>query len=271
MPDTSGSFGSLKRHAAAAACLALVFAARLHAQSPAPAPATPDFITRYDFHLAANYIDLADPRFTWDTYFGGDLDLLDYVAGRVTVLADYEAILGNQFRPFDPNQSYYVLEASSSYRLRGTEIAGVFHHVSRHLSDRYKPYPIAWNVAEVRVMRRFGFGGTTIDTRADAGVVVQRSTVDYRWTADLDLRVSQALNSRVGLFAHGTGEIFGVDPAIYDRGAQTGGLAEAGVRFNGRAGALELFAGLERRIDAVPGPPFLGERWGIAGFRLLSK
>jgi hypothetical protein len=267
MPDTPGS---LIRHAAAAACLALMFVARLDAQSPAPAPPTADFLSRYDFHLAANALAIADPRFSWDTHFGGDLDVVDYLVGRASILADYEAILGNELRPFDPNQAYYALETSASYRLGDTEIAGVFHHVSRHFSDRAKLYPIAWNVAGVRVMRRFGFGSTTIDTRADAGPVVQHSSVDYRWTADLDLRVRRSLTSRVGVFAHGYGEVFGINAALSNRPSQTGGLAEAGVRFNGRAGALELFAGVERRIDAVPEPP-LAERWGIAGFRLLSK
>jgi hypothetical protein len=266
MSDTSGS---LRRHAAAAACLVLFFAARSHAQSPAPTPTTPDFLSRYDFHLSANGLAIADQRFSWDTHYGGDLDIVDYVTGRASILVDYEAILGDELRPFDPNQAYYVLEASSSYRLSGTEIAGVFHHVSRHLSDRSKAFPIAWNVAGVRVMRRFDFSGTTIDGRADAGAVLQHSTVDYKWTAALDLLIRRPLGSRVGVFAHGYGEAFGVD-ATFHRGSQTGGRAEAGVRFNGRAGAIELFAGLERRIDAVPGP-LLAERWGIAGFRLLSK
>ena len=58
MPDTPGS---LIRHAALAACLTVVAAARLFAQSqsPAPPPSSPDFLTRYDFHLAAN----ADVRY----------------------------------------------------------------------------------------------------------------------------------------------------------------------------------------------------------------
>ncbi len=50
-------------------------------------------------------------RFTWDTHWGGDFDLVDYVHGRVTFLADYQALLGSEFRPFDPYQSNYTLEA----------------------------------------------------------------------------------------------------------------------------------------------------------------
>ena len=96
-----------------------------------------------------------DQRFSWDTYFGGDVDFLDYVVGRLSGLADYHAVLGDEYRPFDPNQAYYTLEVSSSYRIGETEIAGVFHHVSRHLSDRPKQLAIAWNVAGRGVLRRF--------------------------------------------------------------------------------------------------------------------
>jgi hypothetical protein len=266
MPDTPGS---LMRRAATAACLTLIAAARTYAQSPAPPAPSPDFLTRYDFHLAANALAIQDPRFSWDTHFGGDVDLVDYGAGRASALADYQVILGDQFRPFDPNQSYYVLEVSSSFRTPWAEIAGVFHHVSRHLSDREKPFPIAWNIAGVRALRRIDISGLTIDTYGGVGGVTAGANVDYSWTADLDLAIRRAITSRVGAFARGHGDIFGVD-GTGNRGTQTGGRVEAGVRVNGRAGALELFAGFERRIDAYPLEP-TAQRWGIAGFRLVSR
>jgi hypothetical protein len=266
MPDTPGS---LMRRAATAACLTLIVTARTYAQSPAPPAPSPDFLTRYDFHLAANALAVTDPRFSWETHFGGDVDLVDYVKGRASVLVDYQAILGDQLRPFDPNQSYYVLAASSSYRTRWVEFAGVFHHVSRHLSDRDKEFPIAWNIVGVRALSRIDVSGVTIDSVGGAGVVAGHSNVDYAWTADLDLAIRRAITSRVGAFARGHGEIFGVD-GTRNRGTQTGGRVEAGVRFTGRGGALELFAGFERRIDGDPFD-FLAQRWGIAGFRLVGR
>jgi hypothetical protein len=266
MPDTPGS---LMRRAATAACLTLIVATRTFAQSPAPPPPSPDFLTRYDFHLAANALAIQDPRFSWETHFGGDLDVVDYVRGRASMLVDYQAILGDQLRPFDPNQSYYVLETSSSYRAPWVEIAGVFHHVSRHLSDRQKDFPIAWNIFGVRALRRIDVSGVTIDSYGGVGVVAGHSNVDYSWTADLDLAIRRAITSRVGAFARGHGDIFGVD-GTGNRRTQTGGRVEAGVRVNGRAGALELFAGFERRIDGDP-LDFLAQRWGIAGFRLVSR
>ena len=36
----------------------------------------------------------------------------------MNVLVDYEAMLGSEFRPFDPNQGNYTLEASASVRRR---------------------------------------------------------------------------------------------------------------------------------------------------------
>ena len=39
-----------------------------------------------------------DERFTWDAHFGGAFDFVDYVHGRMYFLADYQAVLGSEFR-----------------------------------------------------------------------------------------------------------------------------------------------------------------------------
>jgi hypothetical protein len=245
-------------------------AATAFAQTPAPPAPAPDFLTRYDFQLSGVFLAIDDPRFSWDAHFGGDLDLFDYVNGRLSVAADYEPIVGDELRAFDPNQSYYLLEASSSYRFGQTEIAGVFHHISRHLSDRPKSFPIAWNVLEARVLRRFQIGRSVMDMRADAGKVLEHAFVDYSWTAELDATVRRGITPRVGIFVHASGELIGVEAEPDDRGTQHGGLAEAGIRFEGRAGALELFVGIERRIDAYP-LDRAAARWGMAGFRVVGR
>src|SRR4051812_33655672 len=119
MSDTSGS---LMRGAAAAACLMFVLAAPAAAQQvtvDAPAPPGPEFMSRYDFHLSAAALGDSDIRFGWDAHFGGDLDILDYVKGRTTVVIDYDVVLGHEQRLFDPNQGNYTLEASSSWRVAG--------------------------------------------------------------------------------------------------------------------------------------------------------
>ncbi len=268
MSDTPGS---LIRRAAAAACLLIIAAGGAAAQSPAPTPDKADFLSRAEYHLGSNVLAIEnDPRFSWDAYYGGDVDMFDYIKGRTQILADYHPVMGEEYRPFDPNQAYYVLEVSTSYRLPEAEVAFVFHHVSRHLSDRPKQFGIAWNVAGVRVLRRIETNGFTFDLRADGGAIVQHSYVDYSWTANADVMIRRAINSRAGVFVHGSGELFTVDGTVPDRGTQTGGRFEAGVRINGRGGALELFAGLEQRLDADP-LDRQRHRFGIAGFRLLSR
>lgn len=275
MPDTAGH--PLMRHSALVIFLTIVAAARASAQVPqpvaVPAPPRPEFLSRYDFYMIASELiheDDAAERFSWDTHFGGSVDLADYVSGRASLLIDYQAVLGSEFRPFDPNQGNYILEGSVSGRARNTEFVGVFHHVSRHLSDRPKRPAIAWNTISGRVLHRLSVGGTIIDADLDVGRVVQSSFVDYTWIGSLQVRVRHEVTPRVGVFAHATGQLYGVDVLKAGRSRQRGGMAEAGVRLTGGAAALELFAGLERRVDAYP-LERIPKRWGLAGLRLLSR
>lgn len=256
-------------------------AASAQTQQPvvAPAPAGPEFLSRYDFHLSAAALLTSTPtpapvvpdqRFSWDTHFGGSFDVVDYVAGRTSVTIDYQALLGSEYRPFDPNQGNYTLEAASSARIGDVEVVGVFHHVSRHLSDRPKRFAIAWNTAGARILKRVTINGITIDGEADLGRTTQHSYVDYLWIGELNLLARHPLTERVGVFVHGTGQFFTVDNTVPNRGTQAGGLAEAGVRINGQAGALELFIGYEKRVDADP-LDRQPQHWGLAGFRILSR
>jgi hypothetical protein len=262
------------RHAAAAVCLFLTAASAVSAQSPLPtpieAPAAPEFLPRGTFHLSAAGLNDDDPRFTWDTHFGGEFDIVDYVVGRVNAVVDYQAILGNQFRIFDPNQSNYVLEPSASARVAATEFAGVFHHESRHLSDRYKPFAIAWNWVGLRVLRKVDFSGTTFDVQGSVGKITQHSYVDYGWTGDLDIVVRRPINPRLGVYAHGTGQMFGIDSSLSTRSTQKEGRVEAGIRVNGPGAALEVFVGFERLIDADP-LDRQAQRWTLAGFRIVTR
>jgi hypothetical protein len=277
MSDRPGSL-------ALAACFALVFAAHAAAQETqpiiAPAPAVPDFLTRYDFHLSiASLITstptpappVPDQRFSWDSHFGGSFDIADLVVARLGVTVDYQAVMGSEYRPFDPNQANYLLEGFVSARVApDTEVAAIFHHVSRHLSDRPKAFAVAYNEIGGRLMRRQAFGTTTVDVDLEGGRAVQHSYVDYTWLGSLQVLVRRPLNERVGFFVHGSGQAFAVNELVAGRGAQAGGLVEAGVRVAGRAGALEIFAGYEKRVDADP-LDRLSQRWGLAGFRLLSR
>jgi len=258
--------------------LAVAAAGPAFAQGPAleggteqipPAPAAPTVMSRTDLRIGAAALSTNDRRFRWDTHFGGDVDVVDYVSGRVRVVADYQAVLGNEFRPFDPNQGNYVLEPSASLRVGGFEVAGLFHHESRHLSDRSKRFSIDWNVVGGRVLKRADAETTTLEVEAGFGTVVKHTFTDYKWVGDADVLVRRCLSDRFAVYARGTVVVYGVDGTV-PRSNQTGGRGEIGVRVTGQAGAIELFAGGERLVDADP-LERVGEEWPFAGLRLISR
>ena len=233
-----------------------------------------EFLPRSAFHMTAEHVSSDDVRYRWDADFGGDLDFVDYGAGRVTFAGNYQAILGKELRNFDPNQGNYTLEGATSLRLRGVEVAAVFHHTSRHLSDRPKRFAVAWNVAGGRVMKHLEIGDTIIEGEAGLGAVVQNSYVDYNWVGDADVLVRHRLSRHAAAYARLTGEMYGVTgvygPSTVSRDNQTGGRAEVGLRFGGRSATLELFAGAERMVDAYQLEP-IPQHWPFAGFRLVSR
>jgi hypothetical protein len=265
------SIGSLARHAALAACLIITCAMPAVAQEPLPSsPGSFDFMSRYDFTLSAAGLLVDDDRFSWDTHFGGDFDFFEYVKGRTIFAADYQAILGQEIRAFDPIQGNYTLAAATSVRINRNELLLVLHHVSRHLGDRPKLQAIAWNEIDVRLLRQFAIRGDTLDLRAGVGKVVARAGVDYSWTGELDATWRRITSSRRSLFGRTVFETVGVVGAINDRGQQYGGRLEGGLRLRGRGGALEVFAGFERVIDA-DAFDLQTRQWLYAGFRLATN
>jgi hypothetical protein len=268
----STPFGTLIARTAVAACLTLGLAPRAFAQHPVDAPpAATEFMPRFDWKMSAARLGNADPRFTWDTHWAGDFDLFSVPKGRATFLADYQALLGSEFRPFDPYQSNYLLEASGSVFRGPLEIAGVLSHISRHLGDRPKRLAVAENSLGPRVMRRFGQGaGESLDVRVDIRKVIARAYDDYSWIGDVDLVGRAPLSPHTQMYVRGYGEMFWIDKTIAGRDAQRGGRIEAGVKLLGTGGAMELFGGAERMVDADP-LDRKPQRWAFVGFRLLGR
>jgi hypothetical protein len=230
---------------------------------------TVEFMPRTAFHMAAQHLSGDDPRYVWDADFGGELDVVDYGKGRLTFLANYQVVLGEQIRSFDPNQGNYILAGLASVRLGDTELAGELYHQSRHLADRPKEDAVDWNMLGGRVRRAFSYGRYTFDTRADLRGVFMKTTVDYSWELDAGVRSDVKVHPGVGLLAGIDVRYLGVDGSR-SRGNQTGYKVQGGVRFEGRAGAIEVFVAGERRID--PFPLEVGTaQWVTAGFRLLSR
>lgn len=235
----------------------------------APAGAQTAFLSRTAFFVSAEHLSGDDPRFVWDAHFNGSLDLVDYGAGRVTFDVDYEVVLGEELRPFDTNQGNYILASSVSRRLGAYEIAGVFHHESRHMADRPKRDPVDWNMIGVRVQREFATGRRRLDVRVEARGVIQKSFVDYRWELAGRLRNHWPLAGPVGLVLGVGIQVLGVDGSA-GRGTQVGARSEGAVRFDGRAAATELFVAAERRVDPWPLAHSTAS-WIAAGFRLLTR
>ena len=227
-----------------------------------------EFLPRFDFRMGLEHLVSDEKRFVWDANFGGDLDIVDYGRGSLTFLANYQAILGSEYRAFDPTQGNYTLEGSLSARADAFEVAGVFHHVSRHLSDRPKRVPVDWNMVGGRIRGGVLRGGTEVRARADLRGVVEHTLVDYRWELDTDVAARVALRPRVAAIATGGLRLLGVDGSR-NRGTQYGYRGEGGVRLDGRGAALDLFIAAERRIDPYQ-LEFSTATWLIAGFRVSS-
>ena len=251
--------------------LAFGLAAPARAQDPAsPAPAL-TLLPRADFYFQWASLRSADPRFSWHGRIGMDVDALDYRAGRLTIVGDYEGVLGSQRQQLDLNHGNYMFEGALSVRLRRVEIAGVFHHESRHLADRDNEESISWNSIGVRALRTFTRGADRVSTSFDAAGVRGQHYVDYTWATNLKLSLLHSLADRLGVFATGMGGLKGVDPARAGRSQHLcGGRIEGGMRVEGQAGAVEIFAGYERRIDAYPLDRGRA-RWFTFGFRVTSR
>ncbi len=243
----------------------LVSAAPASAQTTGDSP----FLTRFDFGVALEHLSHDDPRYVWDAKWVADVDLIDYGSGRLIFAAEYQTILGDQFRIFDPNQGNYMLEGAASLRRGSTEVAAVLHHVSRHLSDRPKRFPIDWNMIGGRVLTSLERGRTQLRTRTDVRTVIQHTHVDYEWELDTESAARVRIRPRVAMVARGQLRVFGVDGTL-GRGTQYGARGEGGVRLDGPAAVLELFVAAERRVDPYQ-LEFSTTTWLSAGFRLTNR
>jgi hypothetical protein len=227
------------------------------------------FLPRFDFDVSLEHLLSHDVRYVWDANFGGDIDVVSVGRTRATFVARYETILGSEFRAFDPNQGNYILQGAVSSKVRAVEIAGVFHHVSRHLSDRPKRNPVDWNMVGARVAGGGERGRVAYQARVDGRGVIEHTFIDYRWELETEGAVRVDLRPRVALMTTGSYRTLGVDNSRA-RDTQRGGRVEGAVRLDGRDAALDLFVAFEQRID-----PYQLElstvRWTTLGFRISSR
>jgi len=267
--------------AVASLVLVLWAASAAVAQDPTPAAPPPQteqksrladvaFMSGYRFHLSATSLQADDPRFRWDCYFGGDIDLVDYRYGRFNFLADYEVMLGDEMRAVDPNHGNYYLDLSASVRKGSAEVQTIFHHVSRHLGDRANRTSISWNTLGVKAIGTFATGPTTVTYNGRVSKVLQAAFVDYTWEAGGGGELQYRVSRRFGVLARADLNMVGVDRAVGGRDSQMGAKVEGAVRLYGTGAGVEAFAGWEQRVD-----PYPTERqthsWVIFGFRFISR
>ena len=236
-----------------------------------PTPPQLGFLTSYRFHLNALRLVSAGDRFVWDTDIGGDVDVFDFRFARGNVLAMFEGVVGEQYRPIDPNQVNYSLDLSAWWRA-GTgwgELGATFHHVSRHLSDRDKRFAVAWNMLGLQYVHAPRIGPWELDLGARGLWTLQRSFVDYAGEAGGYVAVARPLGRWVALLLGGELAVVPVTRTVRDRETQLGFRIEVGVRFDGGAGVGEVFVARERRIDADP-LDLTPRTFVMLGFRFLS-
>jgi hypothetical protein len=232
-------------------------------------PSSLEFFSRFDSAISIERFSAAeDERFVWSGIIGVDVDVMDYGLGRTAIVANYEVVMGREFRPFDPNQGNYILEASTSARTGAFELAAVFHHVSRHLSDRPKRRSVDWNMVGGRMSGDLQRGRASLQGRADIRGVIRRGLVDYRWEVDTEVAARVSLRPRLALIARSGVRVLGVTGEA-DRGTQYGYRGEGGLSFEGRGATVDLFIAAERRID-----PYQLElstaTWLTTGFRIAG-
>ncbi|MCE2543285.1 MAG: hypothetical protein J4F30_07615 [Acidobacteria bacterium] len=263
------------RRVAVVLCAVIWSAAPAGAQTlggvrPVPhAPPARGVLTAWHTTLDAVHLAGSDagPRFDWDIDFRFDADLIDLGFVRANVLAQVETIVGSELRDVDPNQNNYTADFTLFFRLPRGELGAMFHHVSRHLADRADQGSISWNMVGVSYDERFTVGPARVDAGVRAMGTTERAGVDYtaqvEWYGALEL----PLNPRLAIIGMADGVVAPVERGMFGRGARRGGRLAGGVRIPSAAGAVDLYAGWEQRIDAGQ---FTREttRWLQAGVRM---
>ncbi len=233
----------------------------------APAPDQPEFLPRFDFHLTIDRLlrsqtpqeELVDERFSWDTHYGGSFDLVDYVGGRATVTVG----LSGGARPASSARSIRT-RGTTSWKRRCPDARAIGPRsppsfiTSRGTSATGRnPSPWPGTCSAPASCTTPTSGTTTFDVAIEGGRVVQRSFVDYSWHRRGEFQVRHPLQRprwHVRCTARGSCSLS--TRTVIGRSGQAGGRIEAGIRLNGRGGAMEMFAGYERRSTPTPSSDF---------------
>jgi len=234
-----------------------------------PAPPAASFISRSVWYAGFSALSSGDPRFGDIARVNADVDVVDYVKGRITFFGEYEGVLGTERRRLDLNHENFVVEGAATRRLGSSEIGLAIHHVSRHQTDRQFEGVVAWNEATFQAAHTLTARGTKYWGRIDLGKVMNHSNVDYTWVTRVELSLERPLKATTRFVASGNGTLANVNDEA-GRLHQFGARGEAGVVFGGQKGGIELFGAFENRIDAYPATRSRVHWWEV-GFKLIGS
>ena len=227
------------------------------------------WLPSYHFHLDMAHLSSDSERYNWDANYGGEFGIVAVGRTQLTFVANYQAVIGEEFHPFDPNQGNYTIDGVLSSRVKGFYVAGVFHHLSRHLADRSKRPPVDWNMFGGRVGAMFKRNRTDVEARFDLLGAILKTNVDYNWEMHAGLRVHQKVYGTLGLIGTAMLREMRTNGAG-NRGTQTGYRGEGGFRVGGRAATVELYLAAEKVIDPYP-TEFGTTSYASVGMRLLTR
>ena len=227
------------------------------------------WLPNYHFHLNMAHLSHDSPRYSWDANYGGEFGIVAVGRTQLTFVANYQAGIGDEFHPFDPNQGNYTLDGVISSRVKGFYVAGVFHHLSRHLADRAKRPPVDWNMMGGRVGSVFKRGDTDVEARVDLLGAILKTNVDYDWELHAGVRAHHRIYGTFGVMGAATLREVGTN-GLGNRGTQHGGRVEGGMRVSGKAATIELYLATEKVIDPYP-TEFGSATYASVGMRLLSR
>jgi hypothetical protein len=239
--------------------------------SSAAAAAEIDWLPEVTARLEGARFTPADDLFAWDTWIGAGAGLLRVDRATAYLTADVETVIGREKSPFDTNQANYYLETGARVGLRGDyALLPFFHHVSRHLVDRPKTSPVAWNILGVRGVGRLP-APLPVRFAASIGYVVEESLVGYDWELTAFLEADLLGRPWGGVFLRARTRLVTVGTESrrdFPRGSFADFAAQAGLRLVRGGRTLDIFVGYQHRNDALVLTP--GARdWATFGLRIV--
>lgn len=211
----------------------------------------------------------ADEGLLWDAWIGAGLTLARYERTELVFDGDIETVVGNAYRAFDADQVNYHLAGSVRHSAGPYTVSALFHHVSRHRSDRAKLFSFDWNLLGVQVERSLA---EPVPARVSLmfGRMLQASRPQYDW--ELQAHASADVWRRPWgdlYLAAGLGLLGARSSPDYPREGFADRQLEAGLRLSRGPRRAELYARWEHRNDVLLERPGALSR-GLFGLRLES-